>query len=273
MNNVIDFDLDKHEWHLDPLLVVGSNREKIQAELDKVYRSKNHFLPYSIGGWVAAYGRLQLYEALRELRPFCASCYFDTDSVYFNDHRGIEVFEKLNEGIASHLLSIYNEDEIAPRDKKGNRHMIGLWDPQFDGKSVRFITFGSKKYFYQENEKPHVNHITVAGLNKNKGAEYLTQLAGGEILIKKDEQGRVISKTPVGGAFCETVDLGFKWPEEWSGRTVAQYSEEEYTMTINGDVCTEQSWLAILPTTYELGETSIYKLERLLAADYAIRER
>ena len=261
LNNEVRFDLDAGEWIDAVLLVNGSNLGKIQHELDKVHRSRNHFLPYCIGGWVAAYGRLHLYEALRGLRHGAKAVYWDTDSVYYNAPDGRKVFEKMNAEIDKHLRGLYNEDEIAPKDRKGRRHMIGLWDPQFDGDSVRFITFGAKKYFY--TDRAGVNHVTVAGLNKKKGAEYLTIESGGSIVDGK----------PIGGRFCDTIKIGFRWPEEWSGRSVVQYSEKEHTQIVRGEPITEKSWVAIIPSTYELGWTEEYALRHLSMVEYRMEER
>ena len=90
----------------------------------------------------------------------------------------------------------------------------------------KFITLGAKKYAYEINGKIGV---TVAGLNKKKGANELTKKGGLEY-FRLDE------------TFHD------------SGRTVAYYnSDKVHELTVNNDTFLTGSNIAIIDTTYTLG--------------------
>lgn len=111
--------------------------------------------------------------------------------------------------------------------------MIGEWE--LDCEDVRFKTFGAKKYFYMDNDG---GHVTVAGLNKKSAKNYLMEKYGD---VTKIETGEIFSK-------------------EVSGRTYSIYSDEEKTMTIDGIVVNEKSYVSIVDTTYELSDTKDHEL-------------
>ena len=52
---------------------------------------------------------------------------------------------------------------------------MGVWD--FEGTYSRFKTLGAKRYLVQSGDKLH---LTVAGLSKQNGINYMKELAGGD---------------------------------------------------------------------------------------------
>ena len=254
LNDEILFDLDVGEWEQDVLRIDLSNRDKIQAELDRVYKSRNHFLPYEIGVFVTAYARSDLHTALRPISMDGDTVYWDTDSCKFNGREHRDLFYRLNEVKENRLLSVYDLDEVAPEDIHGVRHMIGLWDEETDDKGLSFTTFGAKKYFYTVNSTGE-NHVTVAGMGK-QAVSFIEKMAG-----------------QMGKAFIETPHIGMTIPDEYSGRTVSHYFEEEHIQMVDGVLCHEYSYMTIEPTTYTLGVTEDYKMVSILAKESIIKER
>ena len=108
---------------------------------------------------MTAWARYRLQEAI-----FAAGhnfVYCDTDSVKY--------LGKID-------LTAYNEARIADSkkngayavDSKGVTHYMGVFEPE--GHYEKFATMGAKKYCYVEDGQLH---ITIAGVNKSKGAEEL----------------------------------------------------------------------------------------------------
>lgn len=143
-------------------LVDGNPVEK----LDK-YNHKA-FLLYAWGCWVTALARKRLKECINIVGD--EFVYSDTDSVKFLEttpERMAEIkhlIAKLNTELKD--MSIENGGSAV--DHKGETHYLGVYE--YEGKYDRFITLGAKKYAYDINGK---TGITIAGVNKIKGAEEL----------------------------------------------------------------------------------------------------
>lgn len=141
--------------------------------------SRNRFLYYPWGIWVTAYARRNLWSAIIE---FGADyIYSDTDSVKsvnFSDHA--EYIELYNQQIADKLkrcLQYYKLDEskLTPKTIEGKSKPLGVWE--FEGEYSRFKTVGAKRYLVEENGKLT---ITVAGLSKQNGVNYLLETCDGD---------------------------------------------------------------------------------------------
>lgn len=65
------------------------------------------------------------------------------------------------------------ENGASARDPSGKTHYLGVWED--DGHYEKFRTWGAKKYAYVEDGELHV---TIAGVNKKKGAEELASRGG-----------------------------------------------------------------------------------------------
>lgn len=146
---------DSGEWSIDD--------SKTDRELLDEYNSKA-FLVYQWGVWVTAHARYQLREML--WRAGDKAVYCDTDSV---KHVGTVDWSDYNK----ERCVKSQESGSRAADRNGHVYYMGVADP--DGEYSRFITWGAKKYAYEDGSGLH---ITVAGVNKKKGAAELA-MAGG----------------------------------------------------------------------------------------------
>lgn len=232
LNDEVMFDEDNNEWIVKSTKINYDNLENIQKELSRTYGSRNHFMAYEIGVWISAWARVDLHRGLEAAG--IKALYWDTDSVKFVGKNIMDKFKQLNEEKRKRYAHCgYTLEELSPKDKFGKSHMIGEWE--LDCEDVRFKTFGAKKYFYMDNDG---GHVTVAGLNKKSAKNYLMEKYGD---VTKIETGEIFSK-------------------EVSGRTYSIYSDEEKTMTIDGIVVNEKSYVSIVDTTYELSDTKDHEL-------------
>ena len=193
----------------------------VEEALEKYYKSRNNFLSYQWGVWVTALARLELRKGIEAVGP--DNIYNDTDSVKALAGHAQD-FEKLNDvinkqckerGIINYLV------------RDGKKFYLGTWDNE--GRYDQFKTLGAKKYVYtQEGEL----HLTVSGLDKEKGARYLESIGGVPAFNK-------------GVVFTD------------SGRTASyyNYTNEITTMTRDGYSWHTASNIAIVDCEYTLGIT------------------
>jgi hypothetical protein len=201
--------------------------EDPEADLDKYNRRA--FTLYSWGVWVTALARMELELAVRTLHEQGACVvYCDTDSVKFF---GPGDLSALND----RLRKRSEESGSWADDREGKRHYMGVWEP--DGKYLQFKTLGAKKYA-DVDEKHHLE-VTIAGVNKQKGALELW-LAGG----------------------LPAFDEGFVF--DYAGGVEAVYNDTEAVAELGGQVIREGHKLQItrnlclLPSTYTVGITGEY---------------
>lgn len=214
-------------------------KEDPKITLEKYYKNRNSFLSYQWGAWVTLGCRKRLQDAIDGLGSDIFYC--DTDSVKFLTNHGDheELFEMLN-------AQIRDEARVCGvqtwYETHGRKFELGIWED--DGEYETFKTMGAKKYAYTDPEKSlkkdkdaDTIYITVAGLSKKDGAEYLN--AHGKMNAFK---------------------TGTKIPEGKSGRTVAEYIDvqEPYEITVNGCTFTTASNIAIYDTSYTFGITDEY---------------
>lgn len=132
--------------------------------------------PYQWGVWVCSWCRYMLHLGIENVGkyydPFmCYFVYCDTDSVKYSDPEKRVKWDELNNTIKAESLK---NDGVAI-DKKGNTHIIGIYEPD-KHTAKKFRTMGAKRYVYvDENEELH---ITIAGVNKEKGAKQLQEMGG-----------------------------------------------------------------------------------------------
>lgn len=223
-------DICHEEWTYNPenpeAWEVGARN--IIAIIERYYKTRTHFLSYQWGIWVTAHARARLQMALDEVKEDVV--YIDTDSVkYLGEHD--EVFERLNKMIINIDTSL---DVPAFVNVRNKNTYLGVFE--LDAEYDKFISLGAKKYAYIKKGKSEVQ-ITVAGLNKEKGANYINEKGGIELFQP------------------ETVI-----PVEYAGRTVATYNDElsPHTITINGEDIITGSNIGIENTTYTLGISEEY---------------
>ena len=222
------------------------DKDSINASLVKYYKSQNSFLTYQWGIWVTAHCRNRLQKAIDGVgidMLYCDtdSCKFLTD---FNNYKSI--FDKLNADILAEAEECGVKtscDVLNPETNKMEHFQLGVWEKEQPYE--QFKTMGAKKYAYNQWSKKTKQvefGITVAGLSKVSGAEYLREHGGMD-------------------AFNESTDV----PPEFSGRTTAFYKDVAvpYYITINGEKIYTASAIALVPTSYTFSLESEY--QQLLA--------
>lgn len=126
---------------------------------------KKPFLNYAWGVWCTAWARYELQQGIDAAGPYFVYC--DTDSVKATRELKMEDYNAEKRRLAE-----INGGKAA--DPKGITHYMGEWE--VDGVYKRFSTMGAKKYVYEDmNGKLH---ITIAGVDKKKGAEELLENGG-----------------------------------------------------------------------------------------------
>ena len=147
-------------------------KQDLLGQIDRYNNSWGRFLFYAWGVWCTAYARYNLWTGIHSLGK--DYIYSDTDSLkVLNIEDHLPYFEKYNKYITQKLekaLEYHGLDKslLRPKNKKGEEKMIGIWD--YEGTFERFKTLGAKRYILQNKDKIE---ITVSGVNKKNGSEYL----------------------------------------------------------------------------------------------------
>lgn len=130
--------------------------------------NKKAFFPYQWGVWCSAWGRFRLEEGIRLAHSAGADfIYCDTDSVKYIGEIDWDTYNK-------ERIQRSQETGSYADDPSGVRHYMGVYE--YEGEYKEFSTRGAKKYVY--TDKSGKLHITIAGVNKTKGAAEL-EAAGG----------------------------------------------------------------------------------------------
>lgn len=141
--------------------------------------NKKAFLAYQWGIWVTAHARSRLQDGI-DLAGH-NFIYADTDSVKYIGELDIEKFNK------KRTLEAIKKGAYA-YDNKGKAHYIGVYENEGYTLPNRFCTLGAKKYVLEDSNKKL--HITIAGVNKKKGAIELGKIENfKEGFIFKDAGG------------------------------------------------------------------------------------
>ena len=154
-------------------------RVNVIEEIDKYNTSKNRFLYYAWGIWVTAYARRNLWTGIVVAGDDYV--YSDTDSLKLTNYEKYTSYVKWfdNQIIAkmSDMCAYYKFDPqlLHPKTKDGIVKTLGIWD--YEGTYSRFKTLGAKRYLIEKGDKLQ---LTVAGLSKQNGIQYIKELAGGD---------------------------------------------------------------------------------------------
>lgn len=151
----------------------------VEGEVAKYNESRNRFLYYPWGLWVTAYARRNLWTGIVAVGDDYV--YSDTDSLkilnYPKHERYIKWFDnqiiKKMEAMCDHYK--LDKSLLNPKTKDGVEKMLGIWD--FEGTYSHFKTLGAKRYLTLENGKLA---LTVAGLSKQNGINYMLSQAGND---------------------------------------------------------------------------------------------
>ena len=147
------------------------DRQPTDDEVDEALqgRYKNmwkNILAYHWGVWITAYQRADLLETIAGVAD-SDFCYTDTDSIkMINPERYIKYFDTQNDKITARINQIVEHRGMdislyQPEDKKGNKHLIGLWENE--GIYDRAIFLGAKRYCYEQDGS---THVVVSGVPK-----------------------------------------------------------------------------------------------------------
>lgn len=195
---------EEGEWYSEEI--------NVDDKIEEYNESKNRFLFYAWGVWVTAYARKNLWTAILNVGEDYV--YSDTDSVkLLNYDKHTPFFESFNNNIVGQMEEMtkhYNIDNslLNPKNMYGDSKMIGVWD--FEGTYSRFKTLGAKRYLLEENNKLE---ITVAGLSKQNGLNYMLEKTGNDN----------------GGVFKMFTDELYI-PAERTGKMTHTYIDDEKTI-------------------------------------------
>lgn len=148
----------------------------IEADNKKIERT----LYYAWGIWITAYARKNLWTGILALGE--DYIYSDTDSMKvlnYENHKGYfdwfnnQIIEKME-----NMCEYYKLDKalLSPSTKEGKVKMMGIWD--YEGTYRKFKTLGAKRYMVDDGGKLK---ITVAGLSKQNGVNYMLDKCDGDI--------------------------------------------------------------------------------------------
>ena len=127
--------------------------------------NKKAFMSYAWGVWTTAHARAELEEAIN----ICGDrfVYCDTDSVKYIGELDFDSFNAKKKRRSE-------ENGAVAWDPKGVRHYLGVME--HDADYIEFATMGAKKYAYRYPDG--TLGITIAGVNKTKGAAELEKAGG-----------------------------------------------------------------------------------------------
>lgn len=176
--------------------------------------NKNRFLYYPWGVVVTALARQNLWSGILALGN--DYIYSDTDSVKFiNPNKHAAYFEQYNQEITNKLKTMcklkgLDYADLEPATVKGVKKPLGVWDD--DGFYDLFKTLGAKRYVVSENGELK---ITIAGLGKKAGREYLLNISNGDIVQA-----------------IKNFKIGLRVPAGQTGKNVHTYLDEPFSGVI-----------------------------------------
>ena len=164
------YNVDDDNWESEKLC-----EDDYLNSLNIYNNGRDRFLSYPWGVWVTAYARRNLWTG--RLAFGKDYVYSDTDSIKaINFDKHLDYIEKYNQVVEMKLRKMCEFRKIdfelcRPKNIKGETKLLGAWEYETkDNKYIKFKTLGTKKYMYLDNEGLH---ITVAGLSKSVGVEYI----------------------------------------------------------------------------------------------------
>lgn len=226
--------------NMDNLLSDDEKRDKWENNIARYNKSYNRHLYYLWGVFVTAYARHNIWQAIIE----CGydHVYADTDSEkclnnaahadFFTRYNN-QVIEKHKRACKAHNIPL---DLCMPMNEKGKIKVLGAFENE--GTYDKFKTLGAKRYLSKTGDK---YSLTVAGLNKKSGLEYMIKTFGDNI-FNQFEDGMYI-------------------PPEYSGRLIHSYIDEKRTGILYDkyNIPCEYSELSAIhlePAPYTIGDIS-----------------
>lgn len=171
-------------------------------------KSRQNYKAFIQGVFVTAWARARIWDAVLYDDLDEHIVYTDTDSLKMWDYNG-DYFEKANDRVYQRHEELKAElgvtdDELAPKDIKGNRHPLGVWEREKHYK--KFRSLGCKQYIVEYDDGTKA--LTCAGVSKLAVKCFKTvddftidrRLTEKELLNCKDEKGHTAEKlTPYYG--------------------------------------------------------------------------
>ena len=149
-----------------------NSRANIEELIESYNNNNQRALYYPWGVWITAYARRNLFTGIFEFGD--DYIYSDTDSIkVVNVEKHMDYINEYNETITKKIRLCLKTYRIhyswaEPKTSNGKKCPIGVWD--YEGMYDLFKTLGAKRYITYKNGKLE---ITIAGVNKRTGAEYL----------------------------------------------------------------------------------------------------
>lgn len=237
---IITFKNDGEGW--------TEEKQDLNKQIEKYNKKKDRFLFYPWGVFITAYCRRDIwqYGIMKAGKDYV---YCDTDSVkYIGHHPEIEkdynkiILKKILKACRYHGIDI---SRVAPKTKKGKIKPLGVFE--FDGHYSKFSTLGAKRYMMQYSEdtrnKPENRgelKITVAGLNKEKGAEFMKTFQNpfkefrDDMTVPAEYSGRQTATyidEPVSGVITDYLGNTAEYHE----LSCLHLEGSDYTMSVAGD--------------------------------------
>lgn len=225
-----------------------SELEAIDADID-IYEMAHKYnidkstLPYQWGVWCTCHARARLERAIRichDQTSWGDFLYCDTDSVFYYGEKN---FDAMNQ----EAIQDSRKNKAYATDIKGEVHYMGVMEEETKKTSKSFKTLGAKKYAYITMDDQL--HITIAGVNKRKGAAELNAAAAKINARKKP------GEKPIDGLSCLRETFVFRD----AGGTVSQYNDDPIDdFEIDGHHIYVPSNIAIVPSTYNVSLSQDY---------------
>ena len=206
--------------------------------LEKYY--KTCFMSYAWGVWITAWARFELRQGLWIAGRDAVYC--DTDSVKFV---GEHDFSDLNRK----YFEASTKSGAFAVDPKGTIHYMGVYE--YEGSYKEFATLGAKKYVYV-NQKDEL-HITIAGVNKERGAAELARAGGIDAFLLGTEN-------TIGTGETVLNNKGFIFREGGGNELIYNMDKFYVTLTIDGHKLDITRNVVIKDSTYQLGVARDYKI-------------
>lgn len=168
----IIYNSDLEEWEKSPA--------DPNEQINKYNTKHGRFLYYPWGIWVTAYARRNLWTGIIAMGD--DYIYSDTDSIKFtnyNKHKGYISWYNNSLNIKLNIMAKNKDIDIkrlSPKTIEGVEKPIGVWD--YDGHYKRFKTLGAKRYLV-EYDNGNLE-LTVAGLSKRNGVEYMKKICNND---------------------------------------------------------------------------------------------
>ena len=181
------------------------------------------FLVYQWGVWVTAHARYSLEMGLRAAGENAVYC--DTDSVKYVEEVDFSDYNNFQRQLSAISGAV-------AENKHGDKYYMGVFETEEPYK--RFITWGAKKYAY-EDEQGRLG-ITIAGVGKKHGAKFLAEHGG-----------------------LEALKPGFIFTGEAGGLEAVYNDNADFEIEIEGHTLHIGTNVCLCPSTYKLGLTSEYE--------------